>query len=120
MYDLFEKHSCFEFSYIIRMIVYNTTFQVDSDIQEEFVEYLLQKFIPACTKSGLLTSPRLARVFGTDEDEGISFAIEFTAKDLFTLEKWNNEESYSVHAPLIEKFREKIAGFSTILQTIEY
>jgi hypothetical protein len=34
-------------------------------------------------------------------------AIEFTAKDLFTLEKWNNEESYSVHAPLIEKFREK-------------
>jgi len=120
LYDLFESLSCVEFSYIIRMIVYNTTFQVDTDIQDEFVEYLLQKFIPACTKSGLLTSPRLARVFGTDEDEGISFAIEFTAKDLFTLEKWNNEESYSIHAPLIEKFREKIAGFSTILQTIEY
>jgi len=76
----------------------------------------------ACTKSGLLTSPRLARVFGTDEDEGegASFAIEFTTKDLFTLEKWNNEESYSIHAPLIEKFRDKIVGFSTILQTIEY
>ena len=102
------------------MIVYNTTFHVETEIQDEFVEYMLQRFIPACTKSGLLTSPRLARVYGGEEDEGVSFAIEFTAGDLQTLEKWNTEESSLIFAPMFDKFKEKIAGFSTILQTIKY
>ena len=102
------------------MIVYNTTFHVEPEIQDEFVEYILQKFIPSCTKSGLLTSPRLARVFDAEEEQGVSFAVEFTAGDLHALEKWNTEESYLIHAPLLDKFKEKIAGFSTILQTIEY
>lgn len=102
------------------MIVFNTTFHVEPAVQEEFVEYMLQHYIPACTRSGLLTCPRLAQVFGKEPDEGASYAIEFTTTDLYTLERWNTEESSSVHAPLLNKFKEKIAGFSTVLQTIEY
>jgi len=71
-------------------------------------------------KRGLLTSPRLARVFGKEEDEGHSYAMEFIASDLVTLERWNADESQVVYAPLLEKFKEKLIGFSTIMQTIEY
>jgi hypothetical protein len=102
------------------MIVFNTTFHVEEELQEDFVEYMLQHFIPMSTKSGLLTSPRLARVFGKEEDEGHSYAMEFIASDLVTLERWNADESQVVYAPLLEKFKEKLIGFSTIMQTIEY
>ncbi len=98
------------------MIVFNTTFHVEPALHEEFVDYMLQVFIPIATRSGLLTSPRLSRVFG--EEEEYSYAMEFTAADLATLEKWNNEESNRVVAPLLEKFKEKVAGFSTVMQTI--
>ena len=102
------------------MIVFNTTFHVEHDKQDEFIEYMLQIFIPASTKTGLLTYPRLARVHGKDTDEGTSFAMEFTVSDLIILEKWNQEESAAVFNPLFEKFKEKIAGFTTVLQTIDY
>lgn len=102
------------------MIVFNTTFHVEEDIHQEFVEYMLQHFIPMSTKSGLLTSPRLSRVFGKEEDEGLSFAMEFQVVDTFTLEQWNKEESGVIYAPLLEKFKEKMVGFSTVMQTIEY
>lgn len=102
------------------MIVFNTTFHVDEVIHEEFIEYMLQKYIPMATKSGLLTSPRLSRVFGKEEDEGYSFAMEFTVSDLVTLERWNVSESETIHAPLLEKFKEKLIGFSTIMETITY
>jgi hypothetical protein len=46
--------------------------------------------------------------------------MEFTAADLVTLERWNTEESKDVYAPLLEKFKEKLVGFSTVMQTIEY
>ncbi|WP_148038967.1 DUF4286 family protein [Proteiniphilum sp. X52] len=100
------------------MIVFNTTFHVEEEIREEFVEYMLRHFIPMSTKSGLLTSPRLSRVFGKEEGAGHSFAMEFQAVDLTALERWNSEESGAVYAPLLEKFKEKMAGFSTVMQTI--
>jgi len=102
------------------MFVFNTTFHVDEALHEEFIEYMLQHFIPMSTQSGLLRSPRLARIFGKEDDEGHSYAMEFTVTDVVTLERWNTDESQAVYAPLLEKFREKLIGFSTIMQTIEY
>lgn len=102
------------------MIIFNTTFHVENDIHEDFIEYMLQTFIPASTRSGLLQSARLARVFGKEEDEGLSFAMEFTTSDLGLLEKWNTEESNAVYEPLLKRFKEKLIGFSTIMQTIDY
>jgi len=102
------------------MIVFNTTFHVEEEIHEAFIEYMLQRFIPMSTKSGLLTSPRLARIFGNEDDEGYSYAMEFVAADLAALERWKADESDTVYAPLLEKFKEKLMGFSTIMQTVEY
>ncbi|WP_294079193.1 DUF4286 family protein [Proteiniphilum sp. UBA5384] len=102
------------------MIVFNTTFHVEEDIRDEFIEYMLQYFIPMSTKSGLLTSPRLSRVFGKEEEPGHSFAIEFQAANIDVLERWNREESGGIYAPLLKKFKEKMAGFSIVMQTIEY
>ena len=102
------------------MIVFNTTFHVEEEIHEDFIEYMLQVFIPMSTRSGLLTSPRLARVHGKEKDQGHSFAMEFQVTDLYTLERWNSEESRSVYNPLLEKFKEKLAGFSTVMETITY
>ena len=102
------------------MIVFNTTFHIEEGIHEEFIEYMLQVFIPMSTKSGLLTSPRLARIFGKEDDEGLSFAMEFEVADIIAMEKWNAEESNIVYAPLMERFKEKIIGFSTLMQTIDY
>lgn len=102
------------------MIVLNTTFHIDEELHDEFVKYMLQKFIPMSIKGGILTSPRLARIFGKEEDEGFSFAMEFQVADIEQLEKWNREESGNVYDPLMEKFKEKVIGFSTVMQTIEF
>lgn len=101
------------------MIIINTTFHLDKSLQEEFLEYMQQKFIPLSTKSGILSSARLARVFGREDDEGLSYAIEFQAADIEQLEKWNKEESKEVYNTLMETFKERLVGFSTVMQIIE-
>lgn len=101
------------------MIIFNTTFHVEEDIHEEFVAYMLQHFIPMSLKSGLLTLPRLSRVFGREDEPGHSFAMEFQVADPEILERWNKEESGGVYTPLLERFKEKVTGFSTVMQTID-
>lgn len=100
------------------MIVFNTTFHVEEEIHDEFVTYVLQHFIPMSTQSGLLTNPRFSRVFGKEEEPGHSFALEFQVINLDDLELWNKQESGAIYSPLLDKFKEKMAGFSTVMQTI--
>lgn len=102
------------------MIIINTTFNFDDDVENAFKEYMLNIFIPVSTKSGLLTSPRLAQVFANEDDIGLSYAIEFTTKDLFTLDRWRKEECGPIYKNLTNHFREKIIGFQTVMQTIDY
>jgi hypothetical protein len=100
------------------MIIYNTTFHIEEGIQDDFIEYIRQNVIPQATKSGLLISPRFSRIFGEHEDKGFSYALEFTTESIDKLEQWNKTESTAVTTPLIEKFKDKIVGFSTVMQTI--
>lgn len=101
------------------MLIFNTTFHVQAEIQPDFIEFIKKTFIPASVKSGLLCSPRLARIFGKNEDEGFSYALEFTTKDIETLEQWNKNESKLIYETLLNKFSDKIAGFSTVMQVME-
>lgn len=101
------------------MLIFNTTFHIETEIQSGFIQFIKETFIPASVKSGLLTEPRLARIFGENKDEGLSYALEFTTKDIDTLEKWNKEESAVVYAPLLDTFKDKIVGFSTVMEVME-
>lgn len=99
-------------------IVFNTTFHVEEESRDEFVLYLRDFFIPGAVRSGLLVSPRLTHIRGEENDSGVSFALEFRVADLETLEMWRLEESEAVCRPLLEKFKDKVAGFSTVMETI--
>ena len=100
------------------MIIYNTTFHIEECIQQDFIDYIRQNVIPQATKSGLLTSPRFSRIFGEHEEQGFSYALEFATESISTLEKWNKTESAAVITPLIEKFGDKVVGFSTVMQVV--
>ena len=100
------------------MIIYNTTFHIEESIQHSFIEYVRQNVIPQATKSGLLTSPRFSRIFDVHEEEGLSYALEFAAESISILEQWNKTESAAIITPLMEKFENKVAGFSTVMQII--
>ncbi|MDD3789149.1 MAG: DUF4286 family protein [Petrimonas sp.] len=100
------------------MIIYNTTYHVAEGNQLDFVNFMKEKFIPKAVESGLLTNPRLSRVFGKHEDDGYSFALEFTADNMAALEKWNDEHSRDVYALLLKGFADKVSGFTTLMQVV--
>jgi len=100
------------------MVVFNTTFSIDKDIHQEFMDFLLESFIPLAMESGILTLPRLSKIVSHGEDEGVSLALEFQAEDFDALEDWQNNESADVFSRLIDAFGDKVVGFSTFMEVI--
>lgn len=102
------------------MIVYNTTFHLEKDIHDECLNYLKTKYIPTAIASGFLQAPLLLRVMHTADDEGFSYSVQFRVKNADTLNYWLEKEGAALQQALVKQFGHKIAGFTTLLEEIEF
>ncbi|MGI6047254.1 MAG: DUF4286 family protein [Petrimonas sp.] len=101
------------------MIIYNTTFSIPKELQNEFLDFIRDEYIPLSTKNNLIKEPRLTRVFSKDDDEDYSFALEFKADTIEQLEEWNKMYGRKLYFLVMRKFKQHILGFTTLLQPIE-
>ena len=101
------------------MIVYNTTFHIHKDIVDECLEYLKNSYIPKASESGILYSPYLRRILDSRNEEGESFSVQFHTRDIDSLNEWVRKEGGALQQDLIGRYKEKIAGFSTLLEDID-
>lgn len=102
------------------MIVYNTTFHVANEIADDALFYLKKQYIPQAAISGFLQRPCLRKVLHTATDEGISFAVQFHVKNMETLNHWIQTEGCRLQQALVDRFGDKVVGFSTLLEEINW
>ena len=100
------------------MLIFNTTFHLDDSILDECLAYLKEKFIPQALTGNLLEQPCLARIERQHEEHGVSYALQFKAKDMDTLDKWAREIGEPLQEDLYNKFGNKISGFVTLMEEI--
>ncbi|MDO4755595.1 MAG: DUF4286 family protein [Parabacteroides sp.] len=103
------------------MIVYNTTFHIEKDSINECLTYLKKQYIPKAAASGFLLNPRLRRIIPTEQgEEGESYSVQFHVKNMDTLNFWLQNEGNLLHKDLVSRLGYKIAGFSTLLEEIDW
>jgi hypothetical protein len=100
------------------MIVYNVTVSIDSNVHDEWLEWMRSSHIPDVLKSGCFLESKLSRIHG-EEDGGVTYSIMYISP---SIEKY--EEYKSIYAPKLqkehtEKFQGKFAAFRTILSVVE-
>lgn len=101
------------------MLIYNTTYHCEQACYDEFVEWLRKEYIPAAVANGIITSPRMARILGHEELEGVSLSLQFMTADFDTLSAWYDSCGSELVATLEKKFHQRVAGFSTIMEEMD-
>lgn len=100
------------------MIVYNTTYHVDCTVSGEFLDWLREQFVPQALAGGLVANPRLLRMMGHNEG-GACFALQLEAPSLSVLQQWNKATGKQLHEQLTKQFGNKVAGFTTFMESME-
>ena len=62
----------------------------------------------------------LRRVLQAEKGEDISLSVQFHVKNIDTLNFWLQNEGNNLHRALVARFGHKIAGFSTLLEEIDW
>lgn len=98
------------------MIIYNVTVSlVDATIHEEWLNWMKTKHIPKVMDTGCFLSNKICKLISDDE---ITYAIQYTCKDLATLEKYQTEFSQSLQEEHKKKYRRKFGAFRSLLEIV--
>ena len=73
------------------MLIYNTTFQVDDAVHDNFLIWIKESYIPEVQKHGTLRAPRICRIL-SHRDDGTSYSYRKVKKvDCCIAGTWNRE-----------------------------
>ncbi|MDR1810414.1 MAG: DUF4286 family protein [Prevotella sp.] len=102
------------------MLIYNTTFHVDDEVRDSFLEHMTQRYIPAVAADRLVFAPCFARIHSQHEEQGASYSLQLKLKNTVTLKCWLETVGKQLQLELAAKFGDKVAGFATLLEEIEW
>ncbi len=101
------------------MIIFNTTYHVDSELEVIFIAWLKKNYIPMALRREELSEPQLCRVITTGEESGSSLSLQFHVRDTEALSLWYEEVGVELAEALVSRFGDRVVGFNTLLEVID-
>jgi hypothetical protein len=100
------------------MFIYNVTTNVDESINEKWLTWMHDVNIPGILETGKFISIKLCHVLVKEDMGGITYAVQYTAKDKEQLQDFLVNESYKFKEEEMKLFSGKFGSFTTELKVI--
>lgn len=100
------------------MIIYNVTTMVSPSIHDQWLNWMKEEHLPEIMATGLFQRNQLMRLLDVDEEQGITYAVQFFA---LTIDDYSTY--ISNHAPALrlkgtQKWGEQVVGFRTLMEIV--
>jgi hypothetical protein len=100
------------------MIIYNVTIKVEHTIAAPFIQWMREEHIPDVVNTGCFTQGLIFHLLEADDDEGITYAIQYHAKDYAHYKKYLDQFAESRRKDVIDKWGNKFIAFRTVMQAV--
>lgn len=100
------------------MLIYNTTFQVDDAVHDNFLIWIKESYIPEVQKHGTLKAPRICRIL-SHRDDGSSYSLQWEVESSGLLHRWHMEQGVRLNDELTKIFKDKVVGFPTLMEIVD-
>ena len=100
------------------MLIYNTTFQVDDDIHDNFLIWIKECYMVEVQKHVVLKAPRICRIL-SHREEGSAYSLQWEVENSGLLHRWHMEQGTRLNEELTKLFKDKVIGFPTLMEVIE-
>jgi hypothetical protein len=115
-----KKHSLILGKDLIRdllMYIYNVTINIQEDIHEKWLEWMKNEHIPEMMATGKFTKALMSRVMVEEEMGGITYSVQYTAKNKEMLQRYKEEDAARLRAKT-KPFEGLFVAFRTELEIV--
>ena len=101
------------------MLIYNITFNVETLIEAEWLEWMKKVHIVEILKSQYFREHRILRIINEHPDaSGTTYAVQFMAMNIADVQQYLANQGVVRQNELIAKFDKKVLSFMTLLEEV--
>jgi len=101
------------------MFIYNVTSKVDHSISAAWLQWMKEEHIPDIIATGCFTKAKLLQLLETDDSEGPTYAIQYTAESKASYNRYLEQFAAVMRQKAMDKWGNKFIAFRSIMQVIE-
>ncbi len=100
------------------MIVYNVTINIDSEVEAEWLRWMKSVHIPDVMATNCFENTGMLKMMYEQEAQGITYAIQYTAKSIQMIEQYQKEFATALQADHSARYKDKFVAFRTLLEEV--
>lgn len=100
------------------MIIYNVTINIDNSVAEEWLGWMKSTHIPEVMATGYFLNNQIARLLNEEDNGGVTYAVQYTCRNLEDLEEYQREHAPELQAKVLERYPEKFVAFRSLLEIV--
>ena len=100
------------------MYIYNVTVKIDQTIQDEWLQWMKEKHIPAVLQSECFSEYKMCRLLEQEETDGITFAIQYFCESLEKYDFYQKKFAPLLQKEHSEKYKDKFVAFRTLMKIV--
>lgn len=101
------------------MLIFNTTYKVSTEQSENWLNWIKEHHIPFMMSTGEFSKPQTSKIVGSEDNEGISYSVQFQIADMTALMQWHKENTSHFQNNCSAAFGNEVSFFSTVLEVME-
>ena len=100
------------------MIIYNVTVSIDASAHDDWLDWMKTKHIPDVMETGCFIDNKICKVLSHDQEGSFSYAIQYSCKDMATLDGYQKEHAQRLQADHTSRYEGRYAAFRTLLEVV--
>lgn len=100
-------------------LIYNVTVKISPESRNAWISWMREEHIPEVMATACFKSFRLLHLEGYDDEEGFTYAIQYTCPSAALFDIYNRDHAPALQQKHKDRFDGKYVVFRTILEIIE-
>lgn len=100
------------------MLLYNVTVGIDKEIEQEWIDWMKQQYIPVVMKTEMFTDWKMYRVLHDQEDGSVSYSIQYFAADIQEVVNFVEKIEPELNGEFQKRFKDRHVAFRTLLEEV--
>jgi hypothetical protein len=100
------------------MLLYNVTFGIDKDIEQDWIQWIKTNYIPSVMNTGLFVDYKFYKVLTHEEESSVSYSIQCFSNSIENILTYLNEFAPAIVEKHREQFKDRHVAFNTLLDEV--
>lgn len=100
------------------MLLYNVTFGIDKKIEQEWLLWIHENYIPGIMNTGLFSEYKIYKVLTHDDETSMSYSIQCFAPTIEHILQYLNEFAPKLVEAHRARFKDQHVAFNTLLEEL--